>query len=193
MRATSMIPVLTIPVLTILLLAGCVPTSPEPTATPSPEASTSAPSSTPTPTPTADDSTPVTIACDSLISPEAMYDYNPNFVLETGIAPPAGSLAAEAVEAQGVFCRWINTSSGETIDVSVASPSPAALTARANELVGSSNPVPTYEVEGYFEIDGGVGIAQAINAPYWVAMVSPVFLEPGDAAPLMIAAVTALG
>jgi hypothetical protein len=53
--------------------------------------------------------------------------------------------------------------------------------------------VPTYEVEGYFEIDGAVGVAQAITSPYWVAMVSPVFLEPGDAAPLMLSAVTALG
>lgn len=188
MRATAIFPVLT-----ILLLAGCVPTAAESTSAPTPEPTTSSSSSTPTPTPTPDDSTPVTVACDALISAQTMYDYNPNFVLEAGVTPTAGSLAQEAVDGQGVFCRWIHTSSGETIDVSVASPSPEALTARANELVGSSNPVPTYEVEGYFEIDGAVGVAQAITAPYWVAMVSPVFLEPGDAAPLMLSAIAALG
>lgn len=188
MRATSLIPVLT-----ILLLTGCVPTESESTSAPTPEPTTSASSSTPTPTPTPDDSTPVTVSCDALIPAQTMYDYNPNFVLETGVTAPVGSLAEQAVDGQGVFCRWIHTSSGETIDVSVASPSPAALTARANELVGSSNPVPTYEVEGYFEIDGGAGVAQAIAPPYWVAMVSPVFLEPGDAAPLMLSAIAALG
>lgn len=181
-----------IPVLTILLLAGCVPATVEPTASPTPTPTPTVTAVEPTPTPTADGSTAVTVACDDLISPQTMYDFNPNFVLESGVSPAAGSLAAEAVASGGVFCRWINGSSRETIDLSVASPAPDALTARANDLVTSSNPVPTYEVEGYFHLSGSIGVAQAITPPYWVAMVSPAFLEPGDAAPLMISAITAL-
>ena len=181
-----------IPVLTILLLAGCVPTTVEPGTTSAPSSSPTATAGQPTPTPTADGSTPVTVACDDLISPQTIYDFNPNFVLESGVSPDAGSLAAEAVAGGGVFCRWVNGSSGETIDLSVASPAPDALTARANDLVSSSNPVPTYEVEGYFHLSGSVGVAQAITPPFWIAMVSPAFLEPGDAAPLMISAITAL-
>lgn len=181
-----------IPVLTILLLAGCVPTVVEPTATPTVAPTPTETAVEPTPTPTADGDTPLTVACDDLISPQTMYDFNPNFVLETGVAPAAGSLGAEAVAEGGVFCRWINQSSRETIDLSVAKPAPDALTARANDLVSTSNPVPTYEVEGYFHLAGSIGIAQAIAPPYWVAMASPAFLEPGDAAPLMISASTAL-
>ncbi|MDP3207865.1 MAG: arginyl-tRNA synthetase, partial [Rhodoglobus sp.] len=120
-------------------------------------------------------------------------DYNSNFALDSGFTPSPGSLAAQAVALKGIACSWVNLSSGESIVMSVAHPSEAALTARANDLISSSNPVPTYGVEGYFALEGSIGTAQAISPPYWVTATSTYFLEPGDVSPLMSAALSALG
>ena len=180
--------------ISVALLAGCVPTpvEPRPTATPTVTA-TAEPTPTPTPTATAEEGVPVLVGCDQLVTAQELYDYNPNFALQTDFAPSAGSLAAEAIALQGIACSWVNLTSGETIVMSVAHLSDAALTARGNDLITSSNPVPTYSVEGYFLLEGGIGIAQAISPPYWITASSRFFFEPGDVAPLMAAALSALG
>ncbi|HOB58309.1 MAG TPA: hypothetical protein PKG61_11725 [Rhodoglobus sp.] len=181
--------------LSLLLLTACVPTeqaTPSASATPSSSASGSA---TPSATPTASSapSTPVTIGCDSLISLQEMYDFNPNFSAKADYSPAAGSLGAEALEHKGIACAWVNQTSGELIEISVANPGDTVLTAKKNELVTTSNPVPTYEVEGYFIVDNGVGTAQAFDDPYWIVATSSLFFEPGDVAPLMAAAIANLG
>jgi hypothetical protein len=181
--------------LSVLLLTACVPTeSTTPSGSPTPSASTSA-SATPSSTPTASaaPATPVTIGCDSLISLQEMYDFNPNFSLMSDYSPAAGSLGAEAVQHKGIACAWINQTSGELIEISVANPGDTVLTAKKNELVTTSNPVPTYEVEGYFIVENGVGTAQAFDDPSWIVATSSLFFEPGDVAPLMAAAIANLG
>lgn len=178
-----------------LLLAGCVPTSSEDpgqggtSAAPTPTAT-----GTPGPTPTTEPViTPITIGCDQLISPQAMYDFSQNVALLPSFTPEPGTAAAEAVDLGGLACRWTNQSSGENIDISVANLPADDLTARKNELVQTSNSVPTYEVEGYFEVTDGVGEAQAFDDPYWIAATSVLFAEPGDAQPLVAAAIAGLG
>jgi hypothetical protein len=122
-----------------------------------------------------------------------MYDYNPNFALDSSYAPTPGSLAARAADYQGVACGWINETSRELISVTVSQPSEDALAQIGNGLVSSSNSVPTYEIEGYFQLNGTMGEAEAIAAPYWITVSSTSFLEPGDAAPLVAAARDGLG
>lgn len=191
-------PLLSVPTAAVILLAlaGCGPTdvptpgavdTPTPTASDSPSASLSPDPSVP---PT---STPVTIACDQLISPQAIYDYNPNFSLQADYTPAAGSLGAQAVDREGIACSWVNQTSGETIEVAVAHLAEDGLTALKNDLVMTSNSVPTYDVEGYFAVDGGLGVAEAFPDPYWLTATSTGFFEPGDAQPLIAAAIAALG
>lgn len=177
----------------LLLLSGCEPVV-EPTPTPTGSSSASG-SSTPTPTPTAtpEPSQPITITCNELVPPQAMYDFNPNFALQADYTPAAGSLAAEAVAEKGIACSWINLTSSETIEMSAAHLPEAQLEQRSNDLVTTSNSVPTYEVEGYFIVEDGVGTAQAFDPPFWITATSTAFFEPGDVAPLMAAAVAALG
>ena len=181
--------------LSVLLLTACVPTqstTPGGSATPSASASTSAtPSSTPTAS--AAPATPVTIGCDSLITGQQLYDINPNFSAKTDYSPAAGSLGAEALDDKGIACAWVNQTSGELIEISVANPGNAVLTAKKNELVTTSNPVPTYEVEGYFIVENGVGTAQAFDDPYWIVATSTLFFEPGDVAKLMATVIGNLG
>lgn len=177
----------------LLLLAGCVPGADTPT--PSPTASSSA-SSTPTPTPTSTpiaDGTPITISCDQLVSGQAMLDYNPNYTLKADYTPAAGSLGAQALEADGIACAWVHGSNGSLIEVSAADLPAEQLNAIMNELVTSSNPVPTYGVEGYFRSDSGVGVAQVASGSYWITASSVAFFEPGDVTPVMEAAIASLG
>jgi hypothetical protein len=136
---------------------------------------------------------PITITCDELVPAQVMYDFNSNFSLQAGYVPAPGSLGAEAVAENGIACSWINLTGGQTIEVTAAHLSAAQLAQRSNDLVATSNPVPTYEVEGYFIVEGGVGVAQAFDPPYWVTASSVVFFEPGDVTPIMAAALAALG
>jgi hypothetical protein len=122
-----------------------------------------------------------------------MYDYNPNFALETNYSAEPGSSAATAAGYEGLVCGWVNETSGERITVAVAEPSPDTLVQIGNGLIGSSNSVPTYEVEGYFVMNGNTGQAEAIATPYWISASSTSFLEPGDAAPIVAAALVGLG
>jgi hypothetical protein len=181
----------------LLLLAGCVQgqddADPATSSTPSPSAT---PSATPTPSASAGDAidgTPVTVTCNELVTPQAMYDYNPNYSLKADYKPAVGSLAAQVVTQKGLACAWVNQTSGELIEVSVANLPAAHLTQLKNDLVTTSNSVPTYEVEGYFKVNGSTGEAQAFSDPYWIVATSTAFFEPGDAQPIVAAAIAALG
>lgn len=172
-----------------VLLAGC--TSPDPEATPTPDGRTTAPatptpSPTPSETPNAGGSIPVDVPCEQLVSLQAMYDYNPNFSLLASWIPDAGTPAAEARAAEGTVCRWANDTSGVAIDVSVASFDRGTLEAKANATNGASTMVPTYGPdEAYFTVTGGVGEAVVFRGDYWVVVRSVMFLEPGDAEPIV--------
>lgn len=193
-RSLAAMPLIVGP-LCLLLLAGCGFLEPTTTAPPrdtlSP-ASPSAPAPDAAPTPTSPASTPVDIACDELVSAQAMYDYNPNFAPQPDYTPAGGSLGAEALALNGVACAWVHLSSGQIIEMSVAQPSENELAQRRTDLFTTSNSVPTYEADGFFVLEGGIGTAEAFDTPYWIAATSVVFFEPGDVAPLMAAALSAL-
>jgi hypothetical protein len=181
----------------LLTLAGCTPTP-----APSPSRSASIPVPTPheptttaVPTPTASvTATPVDIACDKLISPDAMYAFNPNFVSIGTWKPNSGTAAAQAVANKGVACRWQNETSNDVIDLSVASFDTATLESLKNQAVGKSTLVPTYEGadEGYFAASGGTGTAVVFVRSYWIVLTSQQFAEPGDPADLVAAVMSAL-
>lgn len=172
-----------------LTLAGCAPTA-SPSASPSSSASgggsSSTPSVTPTPTPT-EPPTPVTIACDQLVTPDQVYAFNPNFGTDPGYAPKDGSLEKKVADWQGVACAWLNQTSGDVIQIAVAQPPASQLDALKNAAITDAQPVPTYgapPVEGYFKT-GDVGQVQIFRGGYWIVAESTAFFEPGDAAPLM--------
>lgn len=178
--------------LLVLALAGCVDA---PTVDETPTAGyTPPPSASPTPTASATPdatSEPVTLGCEDLVTADQMYEYNINFGLIDGWAPSPGTLAGDAVEAQGIACRWQNQSSGATIDVSVAHLLGARLEEVRASAQSSSTATDGYGIEGYFAAGGG--IAQAFSGEYWVTVQSTTFFGPEDAAPLMGYLAPALG
>lgn len=192
----SVVTAVPLALLALVALSGCVPSDEEPKPTASATATatpTATPTPTPTPTPTVGTDTPLTIGCDALITGQNMYDFNPNYAVKPDYSPAAGSPAAEAVARGGIACAWVNLTSGDVVEVAAAQPAPEKLTALANDLVMSSNSVPTFGVEGYFISANGVGSADAFTGPYWITAAAASFLEPGDAEPLMRAAINNLG
>lgn len=179
--------------LALAALSGCVP-NPAPSASGTPsESGSSTPTPTPTPSPTATTiSTPITIDCNTLITPDDMYAFNPNFILINKWTPASGSAAATARSEQGIACRWQNESSGSNIDISVAHLDPASIEALKNDAVEKSTMVPTYGDEAYFSTSGGVGTAIVFQGDYWLVATSVAFLEPGDPSDLITAALSAL-
>jgi len=193
-RSLAAVPLVVVP-LCVLLLAGCgflEPTTTAPPRDPLSPATPSAPVPEAEPTSTSPATTPVDLACEELVSAQAMYDYNPNFAPQPDYTPSSGSLGAQSLALGGVACGWVHLSSGHVIEMSVAEPSENELAQRRTDLFTTSNSVPTYEVDGFFVLDGGVGTAEAFDAPYWITATSAVFFEPGDVAPLMAAALSAL-
>jgi len=184
---------LAVSALALAALSGCVPT-PSPTASGSPSESpsvTASASATPTPTATAA-STPITIGCNTLITPNDIYAFNPNFGLINSWTPKSGSPAATAKSEQGIACRWQNQTSGDTIDISVAHLDPASIESLKNDAVEKSTMVPTYGDEAYFSTSGGVGTAIVFQGDFWLVATSVEFLEPGDPSDLINAALGAL-
>lgn len=177
---------------TILLLAGCVDDAsdvPAATTTRSPTPTPTADQPTPTPTPTAE---PITIDCVSLVPADAFAMLFKTFTLVPSYQPAAGSLASQVEDAGGTVCGWSATD-GTTVAVGVASLDEEALVAKANDLVVSSQSVPTYGIEGYFQVASGVGEVQAFDAPHWIVAASTAFAEPGEAAPIIESVLAALG
>ena len=174
----------------VLALAGCTATGDAPDATQQPAASgTPAPAESPqsTPEPT-EEPLPFDAACSDLITLEDMYAFNPNFGEAPGYAPESDAVVAVA-DAQGTACGWSNQTSGELIELGVATLPERAYAAQVGRAAVDSNAVPTYgtppEVEGFFSQSGGTGQAQVFADGYWIVLESPALFEPGDAEQLV--------
>ncbi|MBM7831160.1 hypothetical protein JOE59_001865 [Agromyces cerinus] len=173
-----------------MLLGGCTGEAPDPdTTTAPPQASETPIETTPAePTETAEPPVPFAIDCDALLTPDQVYAFNPNF----GSAPdftPTGDRLAAVVDEEGTVCGWLNQTSGEVIEIGVATPPEAALLAHQSDAAVNSTPVPTYgtppELEGYFTQADGSGEAQIFSGPYWIVIRSAALFEPGDAGKLV--------
>ncbi|GAA4368077.1 hypothetical protein GCM10023152_05050 [Agromyces bauzanensis] len=143
----------------------------------------------PEPTETAEPPVPFEVACDALITADQLYAFNPNFGADPGYEPQADAVVIAVEEDAGTACGYLNQTSGEVIEIAVATPNEQAGEARRNDAALTSTPVPTYgtppEVEGYFDQAGGSGEAQVFSGPYWIVVHSPALFEPGDAQQLV--------
>jgi hypothetical protein len=176
----------------VALLSGCTPETPEATETAAPTSPpTSSPTAAPEPTETAEPAIPFSIECDALLTPDQLYAFNPNVGAAPDYEPSAASVITAVEEDEGTACGYLNQTSGELIEISVATPNEQAGETRRNDAALTSKPVPTFgtppDVEGYFLHAGGTGEAQVFHGPYWVVIDSTALFEPGDAERLVSA------
>jgi hypothetical protein len=159
---------------------------------------TAAPTATKTPTATAtpaaptDAGTAIGLTCRQLISDQTIYAFNPNYSLKESYTPKSGTRALTIKGYNGLTCEWINQSSNEKIDVSVAHVSSATLKSIRANLKASATKVSTFGGEGYFSTVSGVGQASVIQSPYWVTVDSATFDTSPDAQEIMADALASL-
>ncbi|MEO7148109.1 MAG: hypothetical protein ABIW81_03935 [Terrimesophilobacter sp.] len=122
------------------------------------------------------------------MSAQTMYDFNPNFGLLAKFTPEAGSFAARAVADKGVACRWINQTSGDTVDVSISRPAPTGFAA-AKGAATSGKPVTGIGDAAYFTTRGTAGTVQVFIGNYWVTVTSVYFSSASDAQSIVADAV----
>ncbi|MBB5632440.1 hypothetical protein BKA04_000663 [Cryobacterium mesophilum] len=97
---------------------------------------------------------------------------------------------ARAAADDGTICRWVNQTSGATIDIGVSSPGATAFAA-ARSAARSGTPVGGLGDEAYFTVSGGVGVLQAFAGSIWVTASSEYFAVPQDATTIVAKAVAA--
>ncbi|MGR0320152.1 iron ABC transporter ATP-binding protein [Agromyces sp. ZXT2-3] len=176
-----------------LLLSACTDPSAGPTETTAPPAATGSSAATAPAQPTVEpepteEPIPFEAACDEILTADQVYAFNPNY----GTAPdysPSATTITEVVDASGTACGWSNQTSGEVIEVGVATLPEHAYELQVGDAAMGSNAVPTYgtppQVEGFFRQSGGAGQAQVFTDGYWIVIESPALLEPGDAQTLV--------
>ncbi len=182
-------------------LSGClspggdiVPTLSPPTTSPT-HSNTPTPTSSTTPSPSdsaapGEKSTPVSIACSSVVDAQTVYDFNPNYGLLATFSPTAGTLAARAASDGGTVCRWINQTSDVTIDVSISQPGAKALAA-AMSAANSGTSVNGLGDAAFFSSSGGTGVIQVFDGKRWITATSLSFSSARDADSIIAAAVAA--
>ena len=176
-----------------LALVGCVPES---SAGPTHSASASAtPSDTPTasvtpsPTPTTGTAAvPVSVACDTLVPPQTIYDFNPNFTLQTSYAPKSGTPEYTAAADRGTACGWVNGTSSDTVAVAVARPGSVEL-ASIKAAASAGTPISGFGDAAYFSGDR----FDVFRGGYWFVAVSTYFSSATDASAIMKSALASVG
>ena len=104
-----------------------------------------------------------------------------------------GQLGQIAVAKRGVACSWLNQTSRDTIELSVANLPAGDIAALKGDLNSSSKATSAFAAPGYFTVEGGVGVAQVFKGGYWVVARSTFFSEAGEAAQIVDPAVASLG
>lgn len=176
-------------------LSGCLTPGGDigPTLVPPVQVESSSPSPTASPSDTAapeEKPTPVAIPCNAVIDAQTMYDFNPNFGLLAQFTPAAGTVTARAAAAQGTVCRWINQTSDDTIDVSIAQPGPNAFAA-AQSAAATGTAVSGLGDAAYFSTSGNTGVIQVFQGERWITAASVYFTSASDADSLISAALIA--
>jgi hypothetical protein len=120
-----------------------------------------------------------------------MYDFNPNFTLQTPFSPASGSAAAQAVTNKGVACGWINGTNSDSVIVSAAKPAAATL-ASLKSSAGAGTAASGLGDAAYFSTSGGVGRVDAFKGGYWVTASSDYFASAADAKAIVTSALAAL-
>jgi hypothetical protein len=95
----------------------------------------------------------------------------------------------------GLVCGWSSTD-GATFEVAVAHLDADVIEDLKNATYQGSSAVPTYgkppAIEGYFTTDAGQGVADVFVDEFWIETTGSAYVEPGDPAPLIAAAIAAL-
>ena len=103
-----------------------------------------------------------------------VYDFNPNFGLDSGFSPKSGTAAATAVADKGTACSWLNQTSADTFAIAVARPAAAEL-ASLKTTAATGTAVMGLGDAAHFSTSGGVGRVDVFRGAYWLVATSVYF------------------
>ena len=108
-----------------------------------------------------------------------VYDFNPNFGLDSGFSPKSGTAAATAVADKGTACSWLNQTSADTFAIAVARPAAAEL-ASLKTTASTGTAVAGLGDAAHFSTSGGVGRVDVFRGAYWLVATSVYFGSATD-------------
>lgn len=128
---------------------------------------------------------PIEKSCESILSPETIYKINPNYSFAGEESPPIGPQSEIIAQLKGKTCKYVNTSGGAEILVSIAQVTPGSSEALINKINGLGlSQVDVYgqssQVHGYFATTDEEGIGMAFENQFLVVASSNLFLQSTD-------------
>lgn len=178
-----------------LTLTACA-SGPQELASPSPtKASTASQKSTNTPQVTTPASPtafalkaePTDKSCESILSLQSLYDFDPNLALTPGGTPGAGSLAQSQSQLGGITCTLTNLSSQQEVLVTLVKLDQASADHQKAEIstaTGNNSYQVAKDVPGSFQDASGIGAAQFVTGKYWISLTSTSYKIGVEASPL---------
>lgn len=176
--------------LLIISLLGCTS---EPSGTPAP-AQTPAGKAALTPAPIAPSAVPTAIGriegeatnlvCDDLLSIQELYDFNPNFAIDPELPAVQTTIESQFTNLGGLTCSYLNLTSGEVIQVSIAKVKDSSKGALLASVSGASSAASDFDSEkrkAFFSLSNGTGVFQVVQGEYWLSASSSVFFSAADA------------
>ena len=130
---------------------------------------------------------PTDKTCESILSLQSLYDFDPNLALTSGGTPAAGSLAQTQAQLGGITCTLMNLSSQQEVLVSLVKLDQASAEHQKAEIVaatGNNTYQVAKDVPGSFQDAGGIGTAQFMSGKYWISLTSSSYKIGVDASPL---------
>jgi hypothetical protein len=121
---------------------------------------------------------PIDLDCNQVLSPEAIYNYNPNVGVDPGYTPSL--LAMQALDYGGVACGWINQTSAITLSVAVAKLDENGVDLVREAAAAKSGAVPLAGSDGSFRATDVGGVVEAFVGDYWVIVESRAFTIAED-------------
>lgn len=137
--------------------------------------------------------TPVPLSCEELVPAAVLSGQWAGYAPDTSAAPT--EVGSEIAGFDGLVCAW-RSDSGGTFEVAVAHLDADVIEDLKNATYKGSTAVPTYgkppAIEGYFTTASGQGVADVFVDDFWIETTGTAYVEPGDPAVLIAAAVAAL-
>jgi len=172
----------------VLVLSGCASTEikTQPSAPPSLSPSTSSEPSNENSLPSSGDlkGENISFTCEDFVTPENLYDYNPNLALSSQKSSIESSSFPSSMKVLGgIQCNYINLSSSEGIETAIAKVSSEQTSDLSKIVSQQGNPATVSfaaDASSFFTFEGKGCISLAIDS-YWVISCSPWFQSASDA------------
>ncbi|NQX11375.1 hypothetical protein HQQ80_07050 [Microbacteriaceae bacterium VKM Ac-2855] len=136
--------------------------------------------------------TPIPLSCEQLVPTSALTGQWAGYAPDPSFTP--SSVGAEIAGFDGLVCGW--ASEAGSFEVAVAQLDADVIEDLKNASYEGSTAVPTYgkppEIEGYFTTASGSGVADVFVDDFWIETTGTAYVEPGDPAQLIAAAIAAL-